>query len=73
MLKYIRNVRWQFGDIVPDYMLGKDAAALFISLRSAHGPRPYWGRSHIGRRSMSRGTMLACVGRAVNIKPGAWV
>ncbi|GAB4816153.1 hypothetical protein N2152v2_003199 [Parachlorella kessleri] len=33
VLKYIRNVRWQFGDIVPDYLVGKDAAALFISLR----------------------------------------
>ncbi|GMH42395.1 hypothetical protein BSKO_10314 [Bryopsis sp. KO-2023] len=33
LLKFIRNVRWQFGDIVPDYMLGKDTCALFLSLR----------------------------------------
>ena len=33
VLKYIRNVRWQFGDIVPDYMLGRDTACLYLSLR----------------------------------------
>lgn len=33
MLKHIRNVRWQFGDIAPDYQLGQSAAALFLSLR----------------------------------------
>lgn len=26
-------MRWQFGDIVPDYLLGRDAACLFLSLR----------------------------------------
>ena len=33
VLKYIRNVRWQFGDIIPDYVLGQSTAALFLSLR----------------------------------------
>lgn len=33
VLKHIRNVRWQFGDIVPDYQLGASAAGLFLSLR----------------------------------------
>jgi hypothetical protein len=28
-----RNVRWQYADIVPDYLLGRDAACLFLSLR----------------------------------------
>ena len=28
-----RNVRWQFADIVPDYLLGRDTACLFLSLR----------------------------------------
>lgn len=32
-LKHIRNVRWQFGDIVPDFLLGQNACALFLSLR----------------------------------------
>lgn len=27
------NVRWQFGDITPDYLVGRDAAVLFLSLR----------------------------------------
>jgi hypothetical protein len=31
---WYRNVRWQFGDIVPDYLLGRETACLFLSLRS---------------------------------------
>lgn len=33
VLKHIRNVRWAYGDIVPDYQLGHNTAALFLSLR----------------------------------------
>jgi DNA excision repair protein ERCC-1 len=33
ILKHIRNVRWQYGDIVPDYLLGQSTVALFLSLR----------------------------------------
>ncbi len=33
VLKHIRNVRWVFGDIGPDYLLGANACALFLSLR----------------------------------------
>lgn len=33
MLKHIRLVRWQYADIVPDYMVGADSAVLFLSLR----------------------------------------
>ena len=33
ILKHVRNVRWQYGDIVPDYLLGQSTAALFLSLR----------------------------------------
>ncbi len=33
VLKYIRNVHWQYGDIVPDYMLGQSVVGLFLSLR----------------------------------------
>lgn len=35
VLKHIRNVRWQFADIVPDYQMGQNACAVFLSLRSA--------------------------------------
>ncbi|NXN94789.1 ERCC1 protein, partial [Rhinopomastus cyanomelas] len=33
VLKFIRNVPWEFGDIVPDYLLGQSSCALFLSLR----------------------------------------
>lgn len=33
ILKHIRNVRWKFGDIVPDYLLGQNTCALYLSLR----------------------------------------
>ncbi|CAK9860201.1 unnamed protein product [Sphagnum jensenii] len=33
VLKHIRNVRWVFGDIVPDYLLGQTTCALYLSLR----------------------------------------
>ncbi|XP_065066344.1 DNA excision repair protein ERCC-1-like isoform X2 [Rhopilema esculentum] len=33
VLKHIRNVAWEFGEIVPDYVLGQKACALFLSLR----------------------------------------
>ena len=35
VLKHIRNVRWQFADIVPDYQMGQNACAVFLSLRQA--------------------------------------
>ena len=33
LLRHIRNVRWQYDDIVPDYILGSNHCALFLSLR----------------------------------------
>ncbi|XP_021817469.1 DNA excision repair protein ERCC-1 isoform X2 [Prunus avium] len=33
LLKHIRNVRWEFADIVCDYLLGQSSCALYISLR----------------------------------------
>lgn len=33
LLKYIRNVRWNFADIVCDYLLGQSSCALYLSLR----------------------------------------
>ncbi len=33
VLKHIRNVRFQFADIVPDYQMGSQTCALFLSLR----------------------------------------
>ncbi|XP_072167823.1 uncharacterized protein [Diadema setosum] len=36
ILKYIRNVPWEFGDIVPDYVVGRTACAFYLSLRYHH-------------------------------------
>lgn len=33
ILKHIRNVPWEYGSIVPDYVMGKANCALFLSLR----------------------------------------
>ncbi|XP_003962041.1 DNA excision repair protein ERCC-1 [Takifugu rubripes] len=33
ILKYIRSVPWEIGDVVPDYVLGQTTCALFLSLR----------------------------------------
>ncbi|RIA88379.1 restriction endonuclease type II-like protein [Glomus cerebriforme] len=33
ILQFIRNVPWEFGDIVPDYVIGQTTCALFLSLR----------------------------------------
>ncbi|CAL1269255.1 unnamed protein product [Larinioides sclopetarius] len=33
LLKNIRNVPWEFSEVEPDYVMGKSACALFLSLR----------------------------------------
>ncbi|KAG7630106.1 ERCC1/RAD10/SWI10 family [Arabidopsis suecica] len=33
LLKHIRNVKWVFSDIIPDYVLGQNSCALYLSLR----------------------------------------
>lgn len=33
LLKYIRNVRWVFADVVCDYLLGPNSCALYLSVR----------------------------------------
>lgn len=33
LLKFIRNVPWEFSDIVPDYVMGKTMCALFLSIK----------------------------------------
>lgn len=30
VLKYIRNLRWVYGEIVPDYILGQTTCALYL-------------------------------------------
>lgn len=33
ILKYVRNVPWEFDSIVPDYELGRCACALYLSVK----------------------------------------
>ncbi|XP_066542625.1 DNA excision repair protein ERCC-1 [Hoplias malabaricus] len=33
ILKFVRSVPWEFGEVVPDYILGRTTCALFLSLR----------------------------------------
>ncbi|XP_048225204.1 DNA excision repair protein ERCC-1 [Perognathus longimembris pacificus] len=33
VLKFVRSVPWEFGDVTPDYVLGQSTCALFLSLR----------------------------------------
>ncbi|KAM5237100.1 DNA excision repair protein ERCC-1 isoform 1-T1 [Ctenodactylus gundi] len=33
VLKFVRNVPWEFGEVIPDYVLGQSTCALFLSLR----------------------------------------
>ncbi|KAE8299420.1 DNA excision repair protein ERCC-1 [Larimichthys crocea] len=33
ILKFVRSVPWEFGDVAPDYVLGQTTCALFLSLR----------------------------------------
>lgn len=30
ILKFVRSVPWEFGDVVPDYVLGQTTCALFL-------------------------------------------
>lgn len=30
ILKFVRSVPWEFGEVVPDYVLGQTACALFL-------------------------------------------
>lgn len=33
LLQFVRNVPWEYGEIVPDYVMGHSCCALFLSLR----------------------------------------
>ncbi|KAL4831351.1 hypothetical protein H8958_010550 [Nasalis larvatus] len=35
VLKFVRNVPWEFGDVIPDYVLGQSTCALFLSPEEA--------------------------------------
>lgn len=41
VLKFVRNVPWEFGEVLPDYVLGQSTCALFLSLRY-HNLHPHY-------------------------------
>lgn len=60
MLRHLRNVRWQFADIVPDYQAGTSTAVLFLSLRfHLLKPEYVYGRIRALQRAY-RLTVLLC-------------
>uniref|UniRef100_A0A8D0MKR1 DNA excision repair protein ERCC-1 n=1 Tax=Sus scrofa TaxID=9823 RepID=A0A8D0MKR1_PIG len=54
VLRFVRNVPWQFGDVLPDYVLGQSTCALFLSLRY-HNLHP----DYIHQRLQSLGKSFA--------------
>ncbi|XP_013364163.1 PREDICTED: DNA excision repair protein ERCC-1 isoform X1 [Chinchilla lanigera] len=54
VLKFVRNVPWEFGEVVPDYVLGQSTCALFLSLRY-HNLHP----DYIHKRLQSLGKNFA--------------
>lgn len=52
VLKHVRNVPWEMGDIIPDYVLGATTCALFLSLRYHHFNPEYIHERlrHLGQR-----------------------
>nr|CAG4638006.1 EOG090X0BTB [Chydorus sphaericus] len=46
LLKSIRNVPWEYGEIIPDYVMGNTCCALFLSLRY-HNLNPQYINSRL--------------------------
>nr|XP_021524174.1 DNA excision repair protein ERCC-1 [Aotus nancymaae] len=40
VLKFVRNVPWEFGDVIPDYVLGQSTCALFLRAPRCKRARP---------------------------------
>ena len=66
LLKFMRNVRWQWADIVPDYQMGP-ACALFLSLRRA--PRTVLRQPLCTPRAARPCLGLAALRRAWHARP----
>ncbi|NWV16945.1 ERCC1 protein, partial [Origma solitaria] len=65
VLKFIRNVPWEFGDIVPDYVMGQSTCALFLSLRYHHLNPDY---IHERLRTLGRSFSLQVLLLQVDVK-----
>ncbi|MBZ3878117.1 DNA excision repair protein ERCC-1 [Sciurus carolinensis] len=67
VLKFVRNVPWEFGEVVPDYVLGQSTCALFLSLRY-HNLHP----DYIHERLQSLGKTFALRILLVQVDVGLW-
>lgn len=65
VLRFVRGVPWEFGDIVPDYVLGQSTCALFLSLRY-HNLNPNY--IHERLRSLGRSYALQLLLLQVDVK-----
>ncbi|KAG8452531.1 hypothetical protein GDO86_004350 [Hymenochirus boettgeri] len=65
LLKYVRNVPWEFGDIVPDYILADTCCALYLSLRY-HNLNPEY--IHTRLRSLGQSFALRVLLVQVDVK-----
>lgn len=65
LLKHVRNIPWEFGEIVPDYLLGETCCALFLSLRY-HNLNPEY--IHTRLRSLGQSYALRVLLLLVDVK-----
>ncbi|XP_056387049.1 DNA excision repair protein ERCC-1 [Hyla sarda] len=65
LLKHVRNIPWEFGEIVPDYLLGETCCALFLSLRY-HNLNPEY--IHTRLRSLGQSYALRVLLVQVDVK-----
>ncbi|XP_040292190.1 DNA excision repair protein ERCC-1 [Bufo bufo] len=65
LLKHVRNIPWEFGEIVPDYLLGETCCALFLSLRY-HNLNPEY--IHTRLRSLGQSYALRVLLVLVDVK-----
>ncbi|XP_061219676.1 DNA excision repair protein ERCC-1 [Neopsephotus bourkii] len=65
VLRFIRNVPWEYGDVAADYVLGQSSCALFLSLRYHHLHPDY---IHQRLRELGRGFALRVLLLQVDVK-----
>ncbi|KAJ8255557.1 hypothetical protein COCON_G00194210 [Conger conger] len=65
ILKFVRSVPWEFGEVVPDYVLGQTTCALFLSLRY-HSLNPNY--IHERLKLLGQSFMLRIVLLQVDVK-----
>ncbi|KAE8225678.1 hypothetical protein CF319_g1622 [Tilletia indica] len=65
ILQFIRNIGWEYGDIVPDYQVGVSSCILFLSLRY-HRLHPEYVHTRINKLQQAYGLRILLVMCDVN-------